>query len=99
MNNICICIRPKIIIRCNTAPVTAPVLAPAPVPAVSLISQLLLDRIKPNFQDNPRAMREWDWIQKNLHPLSPNSILDKKRGGTSNQAKIQPTRIVLKLSV
>ena len=61
MNNICIC--PKINIRCNTAPVAAPVAAPAPVPVASLISQLLLDRIKPNFQDNPRGMREWDWGQ------------------------------------
>ena len=58
----------------------------------SLISQLLLNRIKPNFQDNLGPIQGPSWWQKILPPpLSQNPIFWQKRG-------VKPPKISQKLN-
>ena len=46
----------------------------------SLMSHLLMNRIKPYFQDNVGPTQGQSWWQKNLRPLSQNPIFGQKRG-------------------
>ena len=72
---------------------------PHPRAGDSLISQLLLTRIKPNFQDNLGPIQGPSWWQKILHLQSQNPIFWQKRvKNPQNQPKTQPTQIWLNFS-
>ena len=74
---------------------------PRPRAGESLISQLLLNRIKPNFQDILGPTQGQSWWEKNLPPLSQKPIFLAKKGGVKPPKitpKTQPTRIWLKFS-